>query len=279
MSEIFLSERCGFLVSCCSIALREESVFEAVEQIAAAGFASVEIWHPHVQALNDEALRELAARCSSLGVSIPVIAPYFSFTRGPQAVGDSLRTAEKALHAASILGAKKIRTFVDIGRDGLPSARAGEGDWRAACEGLACLCALDASVEFVLETHENTLADTVPSIRRIFDEVAAPNLRLNFQINRDFLARGYMACLRELFPVMSHMHWQQIRADETHTYLEEAGIIDFRAIIALLQSRRYAGTVSVEYCWSPVETRRLPSAGVFLQACLEGGRSSSVVSS
>lgn len=258
----------GFTLSCCSIALRDKPVFEAVQEIANAGFSSVEVWHPHISKLDGSALRELARRCSELDLGIPVIAPYFSFTQGPEAVRESLKTAEHALNAARILGAKNIRTFIDVGRDGLPSCKAGESHWRGALEGLAQLCRLDPSVNFVVETHENTLADTLPSVRRIFENIHAANLRLNFQANRDFLSRGYMGCLRELYPLIAHLHLQQVRKDGSETYVEESGEIDFQELITFLGAWGYAGNASVEYCWPGVERGRLATAHAFFDRLL-----------
>lgn len=252
------------LLSCCSIALRELPVSSAIEVIAKAGFRGVEIWFPHIQHLSNSELREVADRCMHLDLSVPVIAPYFSFTRGAEMLRNSLKTAETVLGAAEILRSEKVRTFIDIGRDGLASREAEPHHWKSATEGLKQLCALDTSRQFVVETHENTLADSLPSARRIVEEVTAPNLKINFQSNRDFLSRGYIPCLSALYPAVSHLHLQQIRADASETYVEEEGQIDFHEVLAWLRNHHYAESLSVEYCWTPVEAARLSSAFTFL---------------
>lgn len=260
----------GFPVSCCSIALRDEPVAEALEKIAGAGFAAVELWLGHFKDLPDSGLREVDARCRCLGLETTVLAPYFSFTRGPVRAAESLRDAEAVLGAASVLGVKKIRTFVDCGPDGLASARATDADWTAATAGLRELCRLDDAVEFVIETHDNTLADSLPSVRRLLDMVAMPNLRLNFQANDDFMQRGFLACLEEVFPAVSHMHWQQVGAGNAHTYVEESGAVDFGELVAFLRRKNYAGSASVEYCWPDVPAERLGSARRFLARIFAG---------
>ena len=83
----------------------------------------------------------------------------------------------------------------------------------------------------VIETHENTLADTLPSIQRVFEEVQRPNLRLNYQGTEDFFERGYFECLETLYPLVSHMHWQQVPPGGVHDFIEESGIIDFPRLI------------------------------------------------
>ncbi len=117
------------LVSCCSLAFRNLPVFEAMEKVSTAGFPAVEIWYPHIEKLEDAALWELAGHCSSLGLAITMLSPYFAFTRSPEKSQESLRTAERAIEAVHILGAKKIRTFIDCGPDGLPSVWAEASHW------------------------------------------------------------------------------------------------------------------------------------------------------
>ena len=253
-----------FPIFCCSIALRDQPVREAAHQIAVAGFSGVELWYPHIEPMGSAELAEIREMCRTLGLTIGVLSPYFSFTRGRERWEQSIRTAEKALEAAAILGVEKIRTFIDCGPDGLASQSAGPGDWSAAIKGLRTLCDLGPETQFVVETHDETLADTLPSTRRIIDEVARPNLRLNYQPTRDFLQRGYLNCLEELYPAVGHMHWEQIQDDGSSTYIEEDGVIDFAALISFLRGKNYRGTASVEYCWTPVDQRRLPSAARFL---------------
>jgi sugar phosphate isomerase/epimerase len=260
-----------FPVSCCSIALRDLGITEAVEIIAEAGFPGVEVWYPHVAGLDAEELRALKDRCAELQLGMPVISPYLRFTRGREEWLASMKTAEEVLLICKALGVRKVRTFIDTGDDGIASKDAEEEHWEAAIAGLKDLCGLDPGVEFVVETHENTLADTLPSVRKVFEAVGRGNLRLNYQATRDFLERGYVECLGELFPLVSHMHWEQIGEDSCATYLEESGVIDFPALIGYLAEKQYAGTASVEYCWLGVDERRVGSAWKYLAGIFEGG--------
>lgn len=254
----------GFLISCCSIALRDQPALEAVKRISEAGFTAIEFLHTHLQGLHGQELAELSKSCLRLNMEVTVVSPYFSFTKGPEKVEESLQNAQAVVAAAKILGAKKIRTFIDVGSNGLPSARAGLDDWKGAGEGLRRLCAIDRSMEFIIETHKNTLADTLSSTKRLLTETEAPNLKINFQANRDFLQRGYLASMQELFPFISHFHWQQVLPDETETYLEEAGLVPFEEVLEFLRLEKYTGTASVEYCWPNVPPERIASACQYL---------------
>jgi len=229
----------------------------------------VEIWHPHIESLDDEGLREIRRLCGSLLLDTPVIAPYFSFTRGRERWEESIRCAERVLHAAHVIGVRKIRTFVDCGNDGLASQAASPADWEAACEGLRALCSMDDGMEFVVETHEKTLANDVPSIHRLLEKVSAANLRLNFQATPAFLSSGYLECLDELFPHVSHMHWEQILPDGSPIFIEDAGMIDFPGLMQFLLKRRYSGTASLEYCWTSVPPERIRSAHAYLAQYLQ----------
>ncbi len=257
-----------FPIYCCSIALRNEPVETALREIAAAGFSGVELWYPHVEKLAVGELPGLKKTCDALGLTIGVISPYFSFTRRRERWEESIRTSVHVLRITEILGIKKVRTFIDCGPDGVASESAKPEDWDAAKEGLQRLCDLAPETNFVVETHEDTLADTLTSAQRIINDVARTNLRLNYQPTRDFMRRGYLECLETLFPAIDHMHWEQLRADGESTYLEEPGAIDFAKLIALLERKNYRGTASVEYCWQPVEKHRLATAGQFLRELL-----------
>lgn len=253
-----------FIISCCSIALRDRPVAEAIDIIADGGFKGIELWYPHVEKLDAEGLQAVKEHCARRNLELVAISPYFSFTRGEEWRVRSLETGRRVLEIARAIGVQKIRTFVDIGPDGMSSAKATEADWKAAVGGLQELCDLSPKTPFVTETHINTLADTLPTVQRLLKEVNRPNFLLNFQDNPDFSKRGYMACLEALFPWVNHMHWQQPLSDGGETYIEEPGLIDFKALIGWLAAKGYTGTASVEYCWQPVDVKRIATAGKFL---------------
>ena len=256
----------SYLITCSSIALRNDSASHALASIAEAGFRGVEFWYPHLQGKSASELSALAAEARERNLVVPVISPYLTFTQGAQKTLESLRTAEEIIKMAFHFGTTKIRTFVDIGSEGLPSHCASKQQWEEAVQGLRQLCDLDSKLKFVVETHENTLADTLPSVRRLMEEVARPNFKLNYQPNRDFISRGFLACLEALWPMVDHMHWQQHRADGSATYLEEEGLLDFKKLLSVLKSKDYQGTATVEYFWEPVEPSRIASAAQFLSA-------------
>ena len=253
-----------FTIACCSLALRNRPMQEAINIIADAGYDGIEILYRSIETLDEAALRELAQLCVQRNLPVVAISPYFMLTRGREVWLETMKTAEKVLQAGAIFGAKKVRTFVDAGPDGLPSCRADENHWKAAIEGLQTLCAMDPSVEFVVETHNDTLADTLPSVQRLFSEVNKPNLRLNYQAITDFMDRGFFETLETLYPLMSHMHWEQVLPDGNVTYIDEPGSIDFPKLLNYLVSKGYTGTASVEFCWTPIEESRVYSAWKFL---------------
>jgi len=259
------------MIGFCSLALRKLPIEDAIRQITESGFREIEVWYAHVQAKADAELRDLARFAAERGAILTVLSPYFFFTRGEKAWNESLENARRVVHCAGLLGIPKVRTFVDAGPDGLASTNARPEHWDAAIRGLQALCALDRSREFVVETHENTLADTLPCVQRLLDEVGEPNLKLNYQSNSDFLDRGFIPCLETLWPHVSHMHWQQAVAGQHEGYLEDPGLIDFSALAALVTQKDYRGTISVEYCWPDVDPARIRSAAAYLDGLFPGG--------
>jgi 3-dehydroshikimate dehydratase len=262
-----------FTLCISTIALRNQPIAKALDIVAAAGFPGVEIWYAHIEKMSDEEIREVARQCEKLKLKVEVVSPYFAFTRGEEWRKTSIATAGRALSAARILGAGKIRTFVDIGPDGMPSARATEADWSAAIAGLRELCDLDPHVQFVVETHPNTLADSLDTVQRLLRETERPNLKLNFQVNPDFLQRGWRKCLEVLYPDVVHMHWsQETEGGHGDGYVENPGLVDFAQWINYLREKRYAGSASVEYCWADADPARVATAYQFLASLMNASK-------
>ena len=256
----------------CSIAFRNEPLEQIIPRLAGIGYDGVELFFAHVEGRDNTALKSLRHLADHHGIRLPVFSPYFSFTRGPAEYDQTLKTAARAVEIAHILGATKIRTFTDVGPDGLASEQATPAHWQQAVRGLQAVTALDRGIEFVVETHERTLADTVETTRRLLDEVAAPNLKVNFQACEGFRRYGVDAAFVALAPWITHMHLQQVTPVHTDGWVENAGAIDFPEFIGHVKAASYRGSMSVEYTWQGVPWERAASAHRYLRSlllCLE----------
>ena len=250
----------------CSIAFRDEPVAQVWQRVAEIGYDAIELFWGHLERLNDERLGELAAQGRGWNCPALVLSPYLCFTRGGEEFEQSLARLRRVVHAAHILGATKIRTFVDVGPTGIASAAATEAQWADGLKGLRMAAAMDRELTFLLETHENTLADCSAGVQRICDEVAAPNLKLLVHPDGhgDFAGmKGYHRWAARI----DHMHLKNHTPDGEATWVEQ-GVFDHAAFFADLAEAGYAGSLAVEYCWRGATWQNAADAHAWLRDCL-----------
>ena len=231
----------------CSIGFRSEAPDVILRRAADVGYDGVEMWFNHVSECSPDELRHLRQIATETGISIPVLSPYFILTRGEKEMNETLETARACIEAATQLGCKKIRVFTDVAGDGIGSDVATEQQWAQAVEGLRTITAMDRSLTFVVETHEHTLADTVPAATRLLTEVGAPNLKINFQANTEFRAMGLLNAFDQLADQVDHMHLQQLK-NGLPVDLPDSGDIDYTELLTHVRQSGYDPTIAVEYC-------------------------------
>jgi 3-dehydroshikimate dehydratase len=236
------------------------------------GYDAIEVFGKHVEGKTDEQLADIRRRADDAGIELLVVSPYFVLTRGREEYDQTMETGRFAVHAARILGASKIRTFTDVAATGIGSDIAEPHHWEQAVEGLTELTGLDRSLEFVVEMHAHTLADTADSALTLLERVGAPNLKLLFQPGKAFLDQGLHDVFDRLQPHIRHMHLQQIGRDHGEAWVEEAGELDFAAFIEHLHQAGYDGSMSIEYCWKGVPRERARTAAEFMRRRLGAAR-------
>jgi sugar phosphate isomerase/epimerase len=248
-------------ICCCSIVYRGQSLLDVIPRLAALGFAGIEAWGPHLDALDDHGLDALRALADQLGITIPIVSPYLFLTRDdPALLARSFATAERSIHQARRLGASRIRTCCDAGPAGVGSARADAGHWHRAVDALRRITAMAPDLLFTVETHNDTLADTAISTRHLLDLVAAPNLRVLFQPGAGDVLGDYSA----LRPDIVHVHLHQIDSHGRHAYLDDLPDM-LSPFLARLSADGYADTISIEYCWPDADPARLAGGLAWLQ--------------
>jgi len=251
------------VICACSLAFRREPISAALPRLAAWGFAGVEAWGQHLDALDDAGLAALRAQADGLGLAIPVVSPYLFLTRDdPALLARSFATAKRTVRQARILGAGRIRTFVDAGPDGIGSAQADAGHWQRASDNLRRIAALAPDLLFVVETHGKTLADTADSTLRLLQLVGADNVRVLFQPIRDEAIADWLA----LRPHIRHVHLQQ-RHPGGHGYLDDEPDT-LTPLLRRIAADGYDGTISIEYCWPDADPARLQGGLAWLRARL-----------
>lgn len=248
-----------------TVAFRNHTLAEAIAVSQELGYSRLEIWQRHLYETPASAWPDIVRELASRGMSAPVVAPFLSFTQGAERLKETREAARRALEIAEMLGSSRIRTFTDVGPDGVGSDTASEEQWRTASEEIAGLCRAHPRMLFVVETHPHTLADGVESTARLLKEVGQPNFKLNFQPITPFLDAGLFEVMDRFFPDIAHMHWHQMKANGESGYLSEPGQIDFAALAAYVKQRGYRGTVTIEYCWSGADIGKIREDVDFLR--------------
>jgi len=240
-----------------TVAFRNHSLPEVLNLVSELGYSQVEIWERHLFDTPSTDWPQILESLTARGLSAPVVSPFLSFTRGAERLQQSQQAAAKAIEIAGLLGSTRFRVFTDVGTDGLSSAAATADDWHVAVAEISRLCRQNPQLLFLVETHPWTLADTVASTERLLNEVAEPNLKIIFQPIQIFLNDGLYDVLERLWPAIAHMHWHQMPQDGGFGYLHEPGQVDFTALASFLLSRRYDGTVTIEYCWRDTQIEKM----------------------
>jgi 3-dehydroshikimate dehydratase len=193
--------------SVCTISFRHQLI--SLERIAnwakAHQFDAIELWGVHAKNLRqspDFTLESLVEK----GLSVSMVSDYLPLD------GDlnvALESAKSLCTITRSWGAKKLRTF----SGNKPSAGMSMAE-RAACTKRLreyCKIAADYGVYLIVETHPNTLADTLASTLQLIEDVNHPALRINFDVIHVWeMGSDPIVALDQLAPLIEHMHFKNI---------------------------------------------------------------------
>lgn len=237
-------------VCLCTISYREKLLDVALEAAARVGFRAVELWgrEPHVSEEYDESrLRGVRAMAEECGLRIPVLGSYLYF--GKTVHREDAITLVDTLHTAHGLHTPIVRVWAsDIG-----SARATDEVWEKTIAEArqACDRATKMNVVFAAEMHDDTLADTGASAKRLVEEVDRPNFRLNYQAAARPGTEDALARLELVLPYVVHVHCQNFMpaaSDPGYKRVQlDSGYVDYRTLAERLRQASYAGHLAVEF--------------------------------
>jgi 3-dehydroshikimate dehydratase len=255
-------------ISLCSLVYREQPITDLIPKIAACGYDAVEIFGGQLEGKSDAelaAIRDLAAKHN---LKILGMSPYLSFTRGQKEYDESIEKVKKFMHYGDVLNCRRLRTFTDVGPTGIGSAAATPEQWAQGIRGLKEITKMAPDMEFMMETHPLTLADTIESTQRVLRDVGATNLKLIYQPTTNaFLERGIIESWRILKPDVTHMHLQNIGGAGNHGWMEE-GQLDLANYLFTVKADGYDGSISIEYHWKDTPWERIKSAYDFTARAL-----------
>lgn len=244
-------------VGLCSIAFRERLLEYTLDLACEAGIDGVEIWgrEPHISEEYD-ANRVAAARkmVEDRGLDVAVFGSYLRLG----AVETESMPLRDTLQIATGLDVPMVRVWAsDVGSD-----EADDDLWkRTVEESREAACAAEKmGLQFAVEMHTNTLADTASSAKRLVEDVSRDNFGLNYQplpnLDDDAVGR-----LKRVLPYVCHFHAQNYAAlNGDPGRIERAslaeGVIDYVPLVNILDEQGYDGYIAVEFSPSNVEDKR-----------------------
>jgi L-ribulose-5-phosphate 3-epimerase len=263
----------------CTISALDRSLADAARLAAANGLDGVEVTArpPHLDP--HAPLAEIRAAAKTLReLGAPALA-YGSYLGRRDALGDDAHgraAGAREARVAAALGAPLVRVWADC-----VAGDADEGFARVVeTLGACCDAAREEGACVVVERHVGSFADTPERIRALFAAVARGNLALNYQV-LDFLPQRLAAAqpddARALVPLARYFHLKNTRpaADGAGPMPPggsiEAGVLDYRAILAAAFAAGYAGPLTIEFLSfepKPVE-EKLAADVRFVRALLE----------
>ncbi|EOO73642.1 sugar phosphate isomerase/epimerase family protein [Bacillus mycoides] len=208
--------------SLCTISFRHQLIsFTDIVQFAYEnGFEGIELWGTHAQNLYMQE-RETTEReldfLKDKNLEVTMISDYLDISL----LADFQKTLEKCEQLVTLsnwFNTNKIRTFA--GQKG--SEDFSEQERKEYVKRIRMICDLFAqhNIYVLLETHPNTLTDTLPSTLKLLEEVDHPYLKINL----DFLhiwesGAEPIDSFRRLKPWIQHYHFKNISsADYLHVF-------------------------------------------------------------
>ncbi len=252
-------------LSACSIAWRKTKTYtgvdnlqrpfpEIIRDLAAWGYDGVELWDPHVEAMDAAAIDQLTAALAAHRLTVPMLSAYYNFTKSAQHAADSLAHGHRVLARARAVGATAIRIFTGNHR----SADADAEQWARTVACLQELCddAATTGITLAAEVHDWNLMDTVDGCERLVDRVARPNFGL---IDHPTLfPASPTGLLQRLARHVRHVHATNL--DGTL----ETGRLHWAEIVAALRDHGFTGYLSVEWFGSDADAT-VQREGAFLR--------------
>ncbi|MFK4307092.1 3-dehydroshikimate dehydratase [Bacillus sp. RC242] len=203
--------------SLCTISFRHQLIsFTDIVQFAYEnGFEGIELWGTHAQNLYIQE-RETTEReidyLKDKNLEVTMISDYLDISL----LADFQKTMEKCeqlVTLANWFNTNKIRTFA--GQKG--SEDFSEQESKEYVKRIRMICDLFAphNMYILLETHPNTLTDTLPSTLKLLEEVNHPYLKINL----DFLhiwesGADPVDSFHRLKPWIQHYHFKNISSAE-----------------------------------------------------------------
>lgn len=221
---------------------------DLLRPVAAAGFRELEIWQYHISRLHEEELNALRAGLDELGMHSVALGgyPLFDVTGAEWEVMEA--ELSRLVDYGAALGVDLFKIFP--GR--LGSEKLDEAQREQSVNRLRRLAEQLAKRDMVLtlETHGNTLCDTLDSTLRLLDELSpcGDSVGICFQPYPEHDTDQAIATFDALQVEgrVRHLHLQNKRGGET-TLLEDGDWTDYHRFLPHVRESGFRGPLSLEF--------------------------------
>ena len=215
--------------------------------IAGAGFRQLEVFEPHLALDADEAA--LPGLFAKLGLEPVVLSSYLNLAPAATTDADFEKGAEALETRVARFGFRKVRLFSGMGIQ--PTDEAAIAVVQAR---VAALAQRLPGVEFLLETHDGSIADAPERIVQFVKELALPNVGLLFQPTL-FEHDASLSQLALQEPYIRHVHLQNRAAGDRNQFRPLAeGAVPWRKIIERLAATGRPIEATLEFIPSAICT-------------------------
>lgn len=220
---------------------KREPLLPTLEVFGRLGLQDIDLNLHHILELGVP-VADVAKACTTHGLRLWVLSGGWCdfFHRAPE-IDTTVASVARQVALAHTLGVRTLRLF--FGRLAYeaytPATR------NTAAENLRRLSDAHPDVLFVFENHDG--ASLHPEVcREILDQVARPNIRMNFDpINFAKAGVDPMQALLALQPVISHVHLKGLSQGDYCEFGD--GDVELTAVLKKLLAGGYAGQLTVEY--------------------------------
>ena len=222
-------------------------LIDLLEPVANAGFEALEIWQYHLSGLDQGQLGNLGHALGELGMRAMVVGAYPSLHESESEWETTAGQLDRLIDCGRRLGMTTLKVFA--GR--VASAEAGDGVRSASVARLGWLAAELAQhgLQLTMETHGNTLCDTVSSALQLLDELSAhDNVGICFQPYTDQDTDAALAAYDALRGQVRHVHLQNRRGqDRVVSLLAEGDWIDYARLLPHLRASGFDELLCIEF--------------------------------
>ncbi len=243
-------------------AFKQVSLEESLRQIAACGYAGVEIMadvpHAYPPHMDSRRRRSLVELLKELRLTVTNLNAFTLFAQGdtwhPSWIEVDAEARERRIEHT--LGA--IQLARDLGAPGislepggpLPEGMNRDDAMQRYRDGLARVlpAAAECGVNLLVEPEPHLLIERPEEFEELLEGLSHERLALNFDVGHFYCVGVDPAeAVRRLAPHIRHVHLEDIAPSREHKHLVPGhGAIDFAAVLAALRDIGYAGGISVE---------------------------------